>query len=164
MKLFDRAVQGVGCVLLAMLLICVLLGIVTRGMGNPLIWTDEAARMLMVWLAATGWILASRKNAHVRVRFFQDLLPPRAWRAAETVIQLLVVVLGATVSWFAVTLVRRNLDLEATSLPISMAWLYVPMVPAGFIIALQAAVDAVKQRRLSAPAVTAPAATVAAAE
>jgi TRAP-type C4-dicarboxylate transport system permease small subunit len=145
LRLFDHAVRALGCLLLAALLLCVLAGVVTRGWGSPLIWTDEAARMLMVWLAATGWMLASRRRAHVRVRFFQTLLPRPAWHVAETVIQLLVVVLGLVVAWFAVTLVRRNLDLEATSLPISIAWLYVPMIPAGLVAAGQAAADAIRR-------------------
>ncbi len=132
---------------MAALLICVLLGVITRGLGYPLSWTDEAARMLMVWLAATGWILASRGRAHVRVRFFQDLLPRRAWAAAETAIQLLVCALGLVVAGFAVVLVRRNMDLEATSLPISIGWLYVPMIPAGLVTAAQAVIDAVRRPR-----------------
>lgn len=147
MRRLDRIAQGFGCLLLAALLVCVLLGVVTRGWGSPLSWTDEAARMLMVWLAATGWILASRGRAHVRVRFFQDMLPRRAWAAAETVIQALVVVLGLVVAGFAVVLVRRNMDLEATSLPISIGWLYVPMIPAGLATAAQAAMDAVRRPR-----------------
>jgi TRAP-type C4-dicarboxylate transport system permease small subunit len=154
-KLFDRIVQAFGCLLLAALLVCVLLGIVTRGLGSPLIWTDEAARMLMVWLASTGWILASRKHAHVRVRFFQDLLPQSAWSIAETVIQLLVAVLGFAVAWFGVVLVRKNLDLDATSLPLSMAWLYMPIVPAGLIIAVQAVVDAIKRPHPMGPQIAA---------
>jgi TRAP-type C4-dicarboxylate transport system permease small subunit len=153
MRAFDRAVQGFGCLLLAALLGCVLLGVVTRGWGEPLSWTDEAARMLMVWLAATGWIIASRGRSHVRVRFFQDLLPRRAWATAETVIQLLVVVLGLVVAGFAVVLVRRNMDLEATSLPISIGWLYVPMIPAGLATAGQAAMDAMTRPRM-APSTT----------
>jgi len=147
MRVFDRILQGVGCLLLLALLVCVLLGVITRGLGTPLIWTDEAARMLMVWLATTGWVLASRGRAHVRVRFFQDLLPKRAWAAAETVIQLLVGVLGLAVAGFAVALVRRNMDLEATSLPISIGWLYVPIIPAGLMTAAQALSDAARRPR-----------------
>ncbi len=143
----DHTLQGFGCLLLLCLLLCVMSGIVTRAWGNPLIWTDEAARFLMVWLAATGWIMASRKHGHVRVRFFQDLLPSVLWRAAETFIQLAVMGFGLAVAWFAVTLVRRNLDLDATSLPISMAWLYVPMIPAGLATALQAATDLARGAR-----------------
>ena len=70
------------------LLGCVALGVITRGMGDPLIWTDELSRFLMVWLAVFGWILASRKRIHVRIRYFQDLLPARVHAAVEVAFQL----------------------------------------------------------------------------
>ena len=83
-------------------------------------------------------MLASRKRAHVRIRFFQNLLPNAVWRGVERVIQTALVLLGLAIAWFAITLVQRNADLDATSLPISMAWLYVPMIPAGLLMAVQA--------------------------
>ncbi len=72
---FDQAAAFIACALVVALLGCVALGVVTRSLGDPLIWTDELSRFLMVWLAVFGWILASRKRIHVRIRFFQDLLP-----------------------------------------------------------------------------------------
>jgi len=67
---FDKAAAFVGCGLVIALLVCVALGVVTRALGEPLIWTDELSRFLMVWLAVFGWVLASRKRIHVRIRFF----------------------------------------------------------------------------------------------
>ena len=81
----TRAAAIVACALVAALLVCVALGVVTRGLGDPLIWTDELSRFLMVWLAVFGWILASRKRIHVRIRYFQDLLPQRAHAGGRTV-------------------------------------------------------------------------------
>jgi len=97
----------------------------------------------MVWLAVFGWILASRTRVHVRIRYFQDHLPPGAHRAVEIVIQLALTLFGILLAWYSIGLVGRNHDLEATSLPISMAWMYVPMVLAGIVTALQGAVQAV---------------------
>ena len=51
---FDRAAAIVACALVVALLVCVALGVVTRGLGEPLIWTDELSRFLMVWLAVFG--------------------------------------------------------------------------------------------------------------
>ena len=136
---FDRAAAAIACALVVALLGCVALGVITRGMGNPLIWTDELSRFLMVWLAVFGWILASRKGIHVRIRYFQDLLPPRARGAAEIVFQLAMVIFGGLITWYGVGLVAKNHDLEATSLPIAMAWMYVPMVLAGIVTAGQGA-------------------------
>ena len=150
----DSAAAIIACVLVVALLGCVALGVVTRGLGNPLIWTDELSRFLMVWLAVFGWILASRKRIHVRIRYFQDLLPARLHRAVELAIQIAVTLFGAFVFWYSFGLVAKNIDLEATSLPISMGWMYVPMVLAGLVTALQGArevVEVVRRRRLPAP-------------
>jgi|KBSSwiStaDraftv2_1062776.scaffolds.fasta_scaffold02394_5 TRAP-type C4-dicarboxylate transport system permease small subunit len=138
---FDRTAAFVACALVVVLLGCVALGVITRTLGNPLIWTDELSRFLMVWIAVFGWVLASRKRLHVRIRYFQDRLPPRAHRSVELAIQLALSLFGILVTWYSVVLVAKNHDLEATSLPISMAWMYVPMVLAGAVTAVQGATE-----------------------
>jgi len=137
----------VACTLLVVLLGCVALGVVTRGAGAPLIWTDELSRFLMVWLAVSGWILASRKRIQVRIRFFQDLLPRPGHRAVEAMLQLAMTIFGGLIAWYSVGLVVRNHDLEATTLPLSMAWMYAPMVLAGIVTALQGAAEAIAALR-----------------
>ncbi len=148
---FDRAAAFIACALVVALLGCVSLGVITRTFGAPLIWTDEFSRFLMVWLAVFGGILASRKRLHVRIRFFQDLLPARAHRAVELAIQVAVTLFGAMICAFSVGLVNKNLDLEATSLPISMSWMYVPMVLAGLVFAVQGAREVVEVLRRPRP-------------
>src|SRR4029453_394066 len=149
---FDRAATFVACALVVVLLGCVALGVITRTLGNPLIWTDELSRFLMVWIAVFGWVLASRKRIHVRIRCFQPHLPPSAHRSVEVAIQLALAFFGILVTWYSVVLVAKNHDLEATSLPISMAWMYVPMVLAGAVTAIQGATEVVQtlQRRRAA--------------
>ena len=152
----DAAATIIACALVAALLGCVALGIITRGLGNPLIWTDELSRFLMVWLAVFGWVLASRKRIHVRIRYFQDLLPARAHATVETAFQVAMTLFGVLIAWYGVGLVAKNHDLEATSLPIAMAWMYVPMVLAGLVTAVQGARETIAAiERLRSP--TAPA-------
>ena len=136
---FDRVASLVSGALVTALLVCVSLGALTRSLGNPLIWTDELSRFLMVWLAVFGWIVASRKRIHVRIRFFQDRLPTRAHKAVEIAIQGAITLFGALVATYSFGLIGKNLDLDATTLPISMAWMYAPMVLGGAITALQGA-------------------------
>lgn len=140
---FDRAATFIACALVVALLGCVALGVITRGLGNPLIWTDELSRFLMVWLAVIGWVLASRKRIHVRIRYFQGLLPARAHATVETVFQLALTVFGILITWYGVGLVGKNHDLEATSMPIAMAWMYVPMVLAGIVTTVQGASEVI---------------------
>src|ERR1700680_4157804 len=103
----DRLSACLALALMVALLVTVLLGVVTRAIGEPFIWTDEVSRLLMVWLAGFGWILACRRHGHIRIRFFRDLLPPRAWRIAEIAMQLAVAVFGILILWFGSALVLR---------------------------------------------------------
>ncbi len=138
LSLLDRLVELIACTLIAILLGVVSLGVVYRSLDDPLIWTDEIARFLMVWLAVFGWILACRHRSHVRIRFFQDLLPKPAWRAAEFTIQFALLIFGVAIAVYGWNLTSRSVDLEATTVPISFAWMYAPMVLAGIVTALQA--------------------------
>lgn len=144
---FDRAAAVVACALLVALLTCVSLGVVTRELNAPLIWTDELSRFLMVWLAVFGWVLASRKRIQVRIRYFQDRLPGALGKAVEIVIQAGLAILGTLIAVYSVGLVMRNHDLEATTLPLSMSWMYVPMVLAGALTAVQAAAELLETLR-----------------
>ena len=152
---FDRAAALVACAIVVALLICVALGVVTRALGDPLIWTDELSRFLMVWLAVFGWVLATRKRIHIRIRFFQDRLPKAAHGAVEVAIQAAITLFGMLVAIYSVGLIAKNYDLEATSMPISMAWMYAPMVLGGAITALQGAIELIDALRgPRAPAAT----------
>lgn len=137
----DRALKFVAAASCAVLTLCVLLGVASRGIGEPVAWTDELSRFLMVWVAMFGWILASRRHAHIRIRFFHDMLPPFAWALLEIAMQFSVVLFGLLVVGYGAELIERNSDVDAISLPITNMWFYVPLVIAGGVAAIQAAAD-----------------------
>src|ERR1700745_3867628 len=120
---FDKAAAFTSCALVIALLVCVALGVATRGLGDPFIWTDELSRFLMVWLAVFGWIVASPKGIHVRIRFFQGRLAEPAHGAVEIAVQAAMALFGALVAIYGASLIGKNYDLEATSLPLSIAWM-----------------------------------------
>ncbi len=137
----DSGVRGIAAISAAALTIVVVVGVVSRAAGDPYAWTDELSRLLMVWVAMFGWILASRRHAHIRIRFFHDLLPPLAWSMAEIAMQFSVVAFGLLVAFYGIELVERNHDIEAISMPVAMMWFYVPLVAAGAVAAAQAVAD-----------------------
>ncbi len=137
----DRLLKMAAGVIVIVLLFTVTAGVVSRALNHPFSWTDEASGFLMVWLSCLGWMLATRQSAHIRIGVFQALLPRRPWRAVEVAILLSVALLGAVVAWFSVHLIRTNADIESLALPLSAAWLYVPLLPAGLVTMLQALAD-----------------------
>jgi TRAP-type transport system small permease protein len=154
----DRLLQFAAGVLVVVLLGTVTAGIVSRALNHPLAWTDEASGFLMVWLACLGWMLATRHGVHIRIRAFQDMLPAEPWRWTESAIQAATALLGAVVAWYSVHLIRTNADIEALALPISTAWMYVPLLPAGLMTLAQALAELWRQAlgRAGKPEATAP--------
>lgn len=145
----DRSVAGVSVLGLVALLCIVTLGIVGRAVGAPFPWTEELSGYLMVWLACLGTILATRNRAHIRIRVAIDLLPAPARRASEVATQLLVATIGAVLFVKGIDLVHKNSDIEAVAMPISTAWMYLPLIPTGAVVVAQAMLD------IAAPALVA---------
>ena len=148
---FDGLLHMAAAILLVALLTTVMMGVVSRAFDRPFSWTEEASGFLMVWLVCFGWMIATRRNAHIRIRYFQDKLAPHVWRWTEVVLQLSVGLLGAVIAWYSVHLVITNSDVEAVSLPVSTAWMYVPLFPAGLVTMGQSLSEAWMQLSGKAP-------------
>jgi tripartite ATP-independent transporter DctM subunit len=60
-------------------------GIVARGVFHrPIIWSDELASILFLWLAMLGSTIAVQRSAHMRLTFFVSFLSPRGEAWAST--------------------------------------------------------------------------------
>jgi TRAP-type C4-dicarboxylate transport system permease small subunit len=137
----DLLAAGASILALVALLVVVTLGIVGRAIGAPFAWTEELSGYLMVWLACLGTVLATRNQAHIRIRVLIDMLPVRGWRVSEAVTLAMVALIGGVLAVKGVELVVKNSDIEAVTLPVSTAWMYAPLVPTGLVIVGQAVVD-----------------------
>jgi len=147
--ILDTCLQVFTGVLITVLLGTVTLGIVFRAINDPLSWTDEISGFLMVWLACLGWMIATRHGTHIRIQLLQEMLPETAWRGAEVIIQIGVAIIGGVVAWYSIHLMRVNSDIEAMSVPVSVAWMYAPLLPAGLLTMLQALADMRKSKPAS---------------
>ena len=64
-----------------MILFC---GVVSRYvLHSPLIWSDELASIVFLWLAMLGAAIAVQRGAHMRLSYLVDRLPPQGRAAAE---------------------------------------------------------------------------------
>ncbi len=138
----DRAIEALAVIVLLAMLVAVMLGVITRAYDDPLIWTDELSRYLLVWTAALGWVIASRRRVHIRITFFVDLLPKTLRHGVEALLQGAVALFGLLLIWQGAELVERNYDLEATAMPISVSWLYIPLILIGVFVLVQALAEA----------------------
>lgn len=154
LHLSDRLVRLSAIVLLLALLVTVVLGVASRQLNAPLAWTDELAQYLLVWTGFVGWIIASRRRAHIRITVIADRLPASAGRLLEILTQAAIIVFAGVLVRYSFGLIERNWDVESIALPITSAALYVVMPLAGIALILQALAeigDVLAGRKFEAP-------------
>lgn len=81
-RVFDRALNGTGLLLISLISIVIGLQILSRWVFNPyfgfgLAWTTGLSQMLLVYVTFVGAALASRDREHVRIKFFFKYFPDR---------------------------------------------------------------------------------------
>ncbi len=81
----QKGVESLAAVVLVAEVVILMAGIVARSvLHSSLIWSDELASILFLWLAMLGSALAVQKNCHMRLSFFVSKLSPRMQVWAET--------------------------------------------------------------------------------
>ena len=77
----GRMVEVPVAVLTALEVLILLAGVISRYLfHNPLVWSDELASILFLWLAMLGAVVAFSRGEHMRMSTLVASAPPR-WRA-----------------------------------------------------------------------------------
>lgn len=121
MTVLARLEEAIGQLLSWTLLLVVLLQVADRFVfagGLQLAWTEEIARVLLVWYVFWGAILVQAEDSHIRMDFFEQRLSDRARAVLLTAITLsiggLLLVLGTCAVIYAVH--EADFRLPATGL------------------------------------------------
>jgi len=122
-RLLTLALEAVTALLVVAEIVILFVGIVARyAFHSPLIWSDELASLLFLWLSMLGAVLALRRNEHMRMtalvnragtglrQFFNDL-------ALAAALAFLIAIFAASLDY-----VRNEAIVSIMSLNLSMAW------------------------------------------
>ena len=134
----------VGAITVALMVIetfVLLAGVFSRYvMHNPLIWTDELASSLFIWMAMFGAVLALDRGEHMRMSALVNKLP-QAWRGFCETVSALVVCL------FVVMIIGPAMQHSHEQMSITTPALGIPdglraaALPVGAVLMLLAAVS-----------------------
>jgi TRAP-type C4-dicarboxylate transport system permease small subunit len=153
-KQTTARILGILCItVFVVLVVNVLLGVGTRRFWT-VPWTEELARLLLLWLAMLGAALAHIENKHLGVDALTRALHPSARRIAGLVTHLAVFFFAAAVmiyggGWLFIE--RWQAGQMMSSLPMKKAWFYLSLPVSGFLIALFALDAAVNLLRGRTP-------------
>jgi TRAP-type C4-dicarboxylate transport system permease small subunit len=133
-------VGGLCIAIFAALVLDVLWGVATRYiLGQQSHWTEELARVLLVWLAMLGAALAYMERSHLGIDVLTRLLDPEARRIADIITHSFVFLFAAAVLVYGgmeLFLDRWESGQVMSALPIRKAWFYLSLPVSGLLIAL----------------------------
>ena len=88
----GRTAEAIGALLVAAEGCILFAGVVSRYVFNsPLMWTDELANFLFLWLAMLGAVVALRNDGHMRLSTFVNRVGPEWGNWLGTVAALIVI-------------------------------------------------------------------------
>ncbi|MSP98693.1 MAG: TRAP transporter small permease [Betaproteobacteria bacterium] len=133
---FNRVAEMVVIIAFATLIVDVAAAVFFRYVLNDsIVWAEEMARYLFVWITFVGGGLGVGRNIHVGVDSIVEILPVQLKQVVEICVELMIVVfvvaliyVGAQFAWF-------GMKAGALLLPIPMGVVYLA-VPVGGAVML----------------------------
>ncbi len=115
--------ESVGAVIVVAETCILFAGVVSRyGFDSPIIWTDELANFLFLWLSMLGTVVALRSDGHMRLTTLVNYSRPSLARWFNSVAALVVVAFVLLILQPAHEYVLEQQYTELTTLGISEGW------------------------------------------
>lgn len=139
------ALKWICVVLFAALVLVVVWQVFARlVLDRPQAWTDEASRMIFVWLGLLAAAYVFGERGHIAVDYLARRFPAPVQKVLASFVQLVILFfalvgmvwggyLAASIAW------TQNL----TALPLTIGWVYVVIPVAGVFVAVFALIDLV---------------------
>ena len=144
-KFLGGSVEAIAALLITAEIGILLAGVVARYfLHTPLVWTDEVALLLFLWLASLGAVVALRRGEHMRMTALVAKASSglRAWLDTVAIAAALAFLL--MVVWPAYEFAADEVIVSSPSLEISNAW-RASALPVGLaLMAVMAAIRLLK--------------------
>jgi TRAP-type transport system small permease protein len=114
--------------------------ILRYGLNTPIQWAEEFSRYAFIWVVFLGAAACSKRKAHIAIDALTLLAPERFRRYLAFVVQAVVLILAAAVTYYGVVLCRLATQATSTlNIPQYVVYVVVPFSAA--LIFAHTAVD-----------------------
>lgn len=139
--LYDNLLIWVLAVLLAVIVVLAALQVFTRYvLDDPLRWTQEVSRLLLVWSVFLGAAAATGRNAHIKVDLVAHHLGERGLRVIELGQYLVGAAIGVSMAIYGWRFYSQTRGDFSTSLGYPRNLFYLPVSIGGALIVLFACI------------------------
>ena len=103
-------------------------------LNDSIIWSEEAARYLLIAIAFLGCATGCRKACHIRIDVIDLVLPPRSRRTLSLAVDAIVLFYVAYVAWLAIEIIPILGRQPSTAMRMPM-WIAYGVIALGFALA-----------------------------
>lgn len=132
-------------VLLGLLVLVVFLGTLSRYLTEPIIWTEELAQAVFVWLAMLGADLTLQRAGHFKIDLVPALLPEPVQLVLDIAIKLMIAALLFSLVWYGWELIKvaHPRPMPMLDVPSSLA---AAALPVAFFLMLVTTIEQILRR------------------
>lgn len=103
-------------------------------LNSPLVWSEEVARLCIVWMTFLGAAVCCWDGTHLRVGALADRLPGRLGTALHVVSGAMIVAFLAVLVWTSIPLVQISNLYSVGALDIPVSWYRAPVTVGGTLM------------------------------
>jgi len=100
--------------------------------GGGVAWIDPLLRMLVLWVALSGAVIASRTDNHIRIDFFAKYISGKYYFYIKRVVHAYCVVICAVIAWYSINFVQMDYEYETEAFADIPAWITELIIPIAF--------------------------------
>lgn len=101
---------------------------------SGLVWVDPLLRILVLWLALLGAMVAGRMDKHIRMDLLSKVIPKRFSVIAKVVVNLFAAVIAGIVAWHAWRFVQFDYLDKVMAFASVPAWIAELIIPLTFAV------------------------------
>lgn len=120
--------------LLSMLLLAVIQIVLRNFFDAGIYWAEPFLRMLVLWVALLGAMVATRERNHINIDVASRYLSPLARKAAVSIVSGVSAVICGMVAWFGCKLVLFELEDQNIAFGSVPTWTTEVIIPVAFAV------------------------------
>jgi len=137
-KILKYYEEYLGGILFSIMFITLVIQVFSRQILNrPLMWTEELARLLFVYIAMIGITLGVKYEQHVGIEVFSDKFSPRLTKIMDIIKTILTGMAILLLIFIGLKITKRKSSLELISLGISSGYLYGALPLGGILMGIR---------------------------
>ncbi len=98
------------------------------------VWIDPLLRVLVLWVAIAGAVVATRTDNHIRIDFFSRYVPVGFYKHLQRLVYAVCVFICTLIAWHALRFVMMDYEYEVIAFANVPAWVTGLVIPVGFFM------------------------------